>query len=211
MIYDGTYTQKKVVKLAPDSIIHINNSPHIPVCPVCNRTIEISNYINSISTNLSTNGTVGTASFTISIPRHGHKGSYINRGGKIYGLRLMDEVDIYMKGLFKINGEYPYYKVFWGIISGISEAYNDGVQTLTISCQSMLRWLQLMVTNEHPSLYALQYLGGGESISASSYAGRIFANLNVYEIIYLMVNMTYLNIVHPAVFGTEGARDPSRV
>jgi len=43
------------------------------------------------------------------------------------------------------------------------------------------------------------------------YTGKIFAGLNPYEIVYLMVNASLLNIVHPVGFGETGKKDPTNL
>ena len=206
----NTYRQKKVITRAPDAIIHINNSPTIEVCPICQAKMNLSEYLTSITTSLSNNTTVGTANIVITIPRHGHNTNYLVRGGKVYGLRLMDEVEIYFKGYFKNDaGDYYYYKSFWGIITEIAESYNDGLQTITINCQSMLKWMQLMQTNVHPAAVAFQYVMSSGSAGAALYSSKVYAGMNPWEIIYLLVNISFLNIVHPTVFNQEGPETPS--
>jgi len=205
----NTYRQKKVIARAPDAVVLINNQPSIEVCPICHAQMNLSEYITSITTSLSNNTTVGTANIVITIPRHGHNTNYLVRGGKIYGLRLMDEIDIYFKSYFKdSSGEYKYYKAFWGVITELAESYNDGLQTITINCQSMLKWMQLMQTNVHPAAVALQYVMSSGAAGAAIYAGKSFAGMNPYEIIYLLVNVSFLNIVHPVVFEKEGPETP---
>ena len=204
-MYSATYKQKPVIKLAPDAIVKIHGGLTIDICPNgCHKQMVISNYITSISTNLSTAGTVGTASITISMPRHGHKGTYMVRGGRVYGVRLMDEIEIFIKGRFKnTNGNYSYYKSFWGVVTGIDERYVSGNQEITINCESMLKWLQLMKTNEHPSIQVFQNTDMKFDTQATLWAGKSYSLLNVYEIIYSMLDLTYKNIVVPNALDTE--------
>lgn len=199
-LYRQTFRQKPTIKLAPDAVVHINSLPEVEICPSCKGKMVISDYITTITTSLANNTTVGSASFTISIPRHGHQGTYMVRGGRVFGINLMDEVDIYIKGRYAIDekGNRQYYKVFWGMITNIQESYSDGYQNITVTCESILKWLQMMNTNEHPSALALGDTSLKFEIDASFWAGKSFANKNVYEIIYSMVNITFQNIVIPA-------------
>ena len=120
-MYSGTYKQKKVTKLAPDAVVRINGKATIEICPKCKATINLSKYITSISSSLACNTTIGNAQFNIAMPRHGDDGVYMVRGGKVFGLELMDEVEIFIKGRFvNQNNDYNYYKVFWGV-NGSSE------------------------------------------------------------------------------------------
>lgn len=202
-MYSGTYKQKKVIKLAPDAIVRINGEPRITICPVCKAKINVSKYITSLSTSLANNTTIGNAQFTIAMPRHGDDGVYMVRGGKIYGLNLMDEVEIFIKGRFLSSDKtYQYNKVFWGLICTISESYSDGVQTVSVGCESMLKWLQLMSTNENPALMALEGIPNID-MSAVVATSKTYANLNPYQIIYSLVNITLLNMVLPTQFDLE--------
>ena len=205
MLYSQTYKQKPSVKLAPDAIVHINQQASIMICSLCGGTINISDYITSISTNLANNTTVGTATVTLTIPRHGHNGNYMVRGGHIFGVYLMDEIEIYIKSRFKdkTTGEHKYYKCFWGIVSAKEEALSDGVQTVGIQCVSMLRWLQIMSTNEHPSAQLLTNPQFKTDAEALFYTGKTYAGLNVFQIIYSLLSITYLNMVFPAAFDLE--------
>lgn len=204
-LYRQTYKQKQVVKLSPDAVVHINDRPDVEICPICNSKFAISDYLSTITTSLSNNATVGNATFTISIPRHGHNGNYMVRGGRVFGIHLMDEVEIYIKGRFAKDsqGNKDYYKVFWGLVTNIQESYSDGYQNITVSCESILKWLQMMNTNEHPSVQFLNEISTKIDIGSALYTSKIFANLNVYEIIYEMLNITLKNIVIPDGLETE--------
>lgn len=203
-MYEATYKQKKVIKLAPDAVVLIEGKQNIIICQKCGGSMKISDHITSITTNLSTAGTIGTASFTISMPRHGHNGKYLVRGGRVYGINLMDEIEIYIKARFpNSDGTYSYYKSFWGVIVGIDERYSPGTQEVTISCESMMKWLQLMKTNEHPSLQVFSNTSMKQDVGATLYAGKTYANKNPYEIVYQMMTITYQNIVIPDALDTE--------
>lgn len=198
-MYSITYKQRKSIKLAPDAIVHINGQPTIPICPICNSQINISKYITNIATSSSTNGTVGTASFSMAMPRHGHYGKYMVRGGVVFGLALMDEVEIYIKGRFNDQtNKQPYYKCFWGIITSVEESYSEGVQEIHVSCQSMLKWLELMKTNEHPALNVFQSNSERIDTGSSLWTGKTYANMNPYQIIYSLMDITFLNMVVPS-------------
>jgi len=203
-MYAGTYGQKKVIKLAPDAIVRINGSTTIEICSKCKAKINLSKYVTNISTSLANNTTIGNAQFSIAMPRHGDDGVYMVRGGKVHGLNLMDEVEIFIKGRFpNSNNNYDYYKCFWGVITSVSESYSGGAQNVSVSCESMLKWLQLMKTNEHPSAMAYASLKSRTDIDAMFLTGKTYANMTPYQIIYSLVNITYLNMVVPSVLDTE--------
>jgi hypothetical protein len=204
-LYRQTYRNKKTIKLSPDALVLIGERPDIEICPICEAKINLSDYITTITTNLANNTTVGTASITLAIPRHGHEGNYLVRGGRVFGVNLMDEIEIYFKGRFAKDsqGNREYYRVFWGMVTNIQESYSDGFQNITISCESILKWLQMMQTNEHPSVLVLRDNVTQYKSSDVLYAGKTYASLNVYEIIFSMVNISLLNIVVPEGFDTE--------
>ena len=204
-MYSATYKQKKVIKLAPDAIVQVEGSPLIEICPDCKRQIKISDYLQNVTTNLSTSGVVGTASFTIAMPRHGHEGRYMVRGGRVFGINLMNEIEIFIKARFpNANGVYEYYKCFWGVVVGIDERYTAGTQEITINCESMIKWLQLMKTNEHPSTQAFTDTEGKWDDQAILWASKTYANKNPFEIIYQMMSITFMNIVIPNMYNDEG-------
>jgi len=204
MSYLGTYKQKKVIKLAPDAVIRINGRMTVELCPICKTRIDLSKYATNISTSLANNTTVGNAQFNIAMPRHGDNGIYMVRGGKVHGINLMDEIEVFMKARFlNKDNTYKYYKVFWGMITNIGESYNSGVQGISVSCESMLKWLQLMKTNEHPSIMALADTKERLDLKTLFWSGKSYANKNPYQIIYSLVNITMLNMVIPSTLDTE--------
>jgi hypothetical protein len=136
-VLDESYRQPETVQLAPDAIVFINGS-NLLTDPLGNK-FDIRQDITEINTSLNVDSQ-GTANFTISYPEH----SGGRLGIKKYAnLKIMSEVVIYFRGRFLKDDKYPYYQAFWGIISGITEAYSDGVHTLSVSCADILRWWQI--------------------------------------------------------------------
>jgi len=204
MGYRGTHKQKKVTKLAPDAVIRINGEMSVEICPSCNTKIDITKYVTSLTTSLANNTTIGNAQFNIAMPRHGDNGIYMVRGGKVHGINLMDEVEIFMKARFlSSDNTYKYHKVFWGVVVNIGESYGSGEQGIAVNCESMLKWLQLMKTNEHPSIMALADTKEKIDLKTLFWSGKSYANKNPYQIIYSLVNVTMLNMVIPSVLDTE--------
>lgn len=206
-MYKSTYTEKKVIKLAPDAVVKVNGDFRIKICPKCGATINLSDYIISVSSSLPINTTIGNAQFTISMPRHGVDGNFMVRGGKVYGIELMDEIEIYIKGRYPTDrsNDYPYYKVFWGIVTNIGESYNNGVQEISVSCESMLKWFQLMRTNIHPANLQQEDIVD-EKVSQrdrSAWSGVNYVGWTPYEIIYDLTKVTMNNMVLPGKYDTE--------
>ncbi|MDB4330355.1 hypothetical protein N9948_01395 [bacterium] len=212
--YRQTYKQKPTTKLAPDAVVLIRGEPVVTICPSCDGQVILSDHINTITTTLSTNGTVGTASFTIAAPKHGHDGNYFVRGGRVFGVALMDEVEIYIKARFPHSEgdgvNYQYRKVFWGLIVNVQESYSDGFQNISVGCESILKWLQIMQTNERPAAVFSSIVKSSVNLGAAATYGKTYANENPYEVILQMLTVTYYNMVAPASLdvgkpvGTEG-------
>jgi len=148
------YRQIETVQLAPDALILINGENTID--DGSGHVFELRNDITEINTSLSTESSPGTASFTISIPDHD------SRRAEIIAYRsicVMSEVEIYFRGRFlkKYSGQpdkYPYYQAFWGVIIAITENYNDGVHTISVTCNDILRWWAIANVTINPSLLA---------------------------------------------------------
>lgn len=214
-IYSQTFKKKPTISLAPDAIVKVNGLVEVQICSYCKGTIFLSEYITNVSTSLATNGTVGTANFTISMPRHGHESKYMIRKGRVYGIKLMDEIEIYIKGRFNQGSDRDsvYYKVFWGFIVNIQESYSDGFLNLSVGCESILKWLQIMKTNENPSAVFFSDSSSGKyaDFAATRFASKSYANFNPYEIIVSLCVATYRNIVTPSALDTESINQSTEV
>jgi hypothetical protein len=162
------YRQPETVQLAPDALVFINGS-NMMQDPE-GKVFDIRQDITDIETSLSTEQQ-GTAGFTISYPSTsgGREGQ-----SKYKNLLIMSEVMIYFRGRFLKKSQstqqkqfvgpqlqvvppegpiiYPYYQAFWGIITSITENYNDGVNTISVSCADILRWWQITNITVNPSL-----------------------------------------------------------
>lgn len=153
---DVIYKEVPVVELAPDALVFINGNDTIK--DEEKNAYEIRNDITSITTSLNIDSVPGSASFTVSLPDH----SIRRYGNKTYrAIEIMSEIEIYMKGRFEIKRkggtfEYPYYPVFWGMIVSISEAYADGINTLSFTCSDILYWWKIVRTGTNVAIVATQ-------------------------------------------------------
>jgi len=152
------FRQVETVQLAPDALVFINGS-NLLTDPE-GKTIDIRQDITEINTSLDIDSVPGTAGFTISYPEHqGGRYTTLSSGvSKYSNLKVMSEIEIYFRGRFlKVkNGEkkYPYYRAFWGVITAITESYNDGIHTISVSCADILRWWQITNATINPSILA---------------------------------------------------------
>lgn len=170
-ILNDVYRQPETVQLAPDALVYINGSNMLKDSE--GNQVDIRQDITEINTSLSVDTCPGTASFTISYPDH-RGGRYSSKSSndnndshslssgfsKYSNLKIMSEVEIYFRGRFlkEINGEkkYPYYKAFWGVVTALTENYNDGIHTISVSCADILRWWQISNAAINPSILATQ-------------------------------------------------------
>lgn len=210
---NNSYRQPETLQLAPDALVFINGSNLLEDSE--GKVFDIREDITEISTSLSVDTVPGTANFTISLPEH--SGGRV--GFKKYeNLKVMSEVVIYFRGRFLKNGKYPYYQAFWGMISAITENYNDGVNTLSVSCVDILRWWEITNIVINPSLLATRenlhgYLHNvfgiekedvkaflnGETIKnidgkSVSIFGNIFAGMTIPQIFEKMSTISFLQM-----------------
>jgi hypothetical protein len=148
--------QVETIQVAPDGFVIVNGSTTVSNG---GDTYDIRNDITEINTSLSIEAVPGSAFFTLSIP------SYDTNKLKAYkGMQVMSEIEMYLRGRFLKKSEtgsdyYPYYCAFWGIITSVTENYNEGIHTINVSCADILRWWQVTNININPSL-----LGSTESL-----------------------------------------------
>jgi hypothetical protein len=141
------YRQPETVQLSPDALVFINGSNLLS--DPSGEKFDFRQDITEINISLSTDTVPGTANFTITYPEH--SGGRFGKS-KYNNLLIMSEVVIYFRGRFLKNEKYPYYQVFWGVISAITENYSDGVHTISVSCADILRWWQITNITINPSL-----------------------------------------------------------
>jgi hypothetical protein len=161
---NNIYRQPETVQLSPDALVFINGSNLLSDSN--GDKFDVRQDITEINTSLSIDSVPGTASFTISYPEHkGGKFKTLSSGlSKYSNLKIMSEIEIYFRGRFlkTIDAEknYPYYRAFWGVVTALTENYNEGMHTITVSCADILRWWQITNTVLNPSI-----MGSVESIS----------------------------------------------
>lgn len=89
----------------------------------------------------------------------------------------MNEIKIYMKGLYLKDGNPTYYPVFWGFVTGVSESYSGGVFTISLNCSDLLSWWNYQKISLIPQVTSLR----GASPKPLS---TVFENMNPWQIIY---------------------------
>lgn len=151
------YRQPPVDVIAPDAVIYIDGSRTISLKGFDDKNndttvaVDFMMFVNSISVSKGVDSVPGSATIVVRSPKHMFEGFY---GSVKDALSTMVEIEIYMKGRFLLNGEPQYYPTFWGMISNLSEDTSAGdFVSVTITCQDMMRWLQVTKVNVQPSAY----------------------------------------------------------
>jgi len=150
------FSQAKFDAIAPDAIVYIDGKRTILLKgfdngEISNVEVDFMMFVNSISTSKGIESVPGQATISVKAPTHMFNNFY---GSLKEALSTMLEIEIYMTGRFLFNGEQQYYPVFWGIISNLSESTSAGeFVSVTITCQDMMRWLQITKIDMAPTAY----------------------------------------------------------
>jgi len=152
------YRQPAVDAVAPDAVVYIDGIRTITLKridttgQVVDVPVDFMNFVSSISVSKGIDRVPGEATISVRAPKHMFEGVY---GSVRDILSTMLEIEIYMKGRFLVDGEPQYCPVFWGMITNLSESEAAGdIISTTITCQDMMRWLQVTSVNVQPSAYA---------------------------------------------------------
>lgn len=192
-IFDfNDFEYRNVLKLAPDAFITINGSLGAkivsPLKDGKSQILRAQGGITSISVNNSLQTGSGKANIKVIAPKYKglHEDYYVTlpSGVRIPYFLPMMEVKIYMKGRYtKYNYDRPtYYPVFWGLITGISEDYSDGVYSFSLNCSDILTWWKYQKITTNPSVFTTIF--GGPKIENFP---TVFKNKNPWQIIMQLV------------------------
>lgn len=178
--YRGSWKPNKrpFVTLTPDAYVAIQGETQVIGCGTCRREVDINRYITGVSTEGTVDSPPGSATINMSIPDNQINQFYVNDG---FILSTMMEIEIYAKGYFTIGGFPQYYRIFWGLISGISTSWSNGSTTVSIQCRDILRWWDLTQTIVNPAFTDI-----GKSASGYNLWGNKFAGANPYTVILML-------------------------
>ncbi len=187
--YQGTweYGNRPTVVTAPDALVFINGEQDIIGCQSCRRRFDFNKFITSIQVDLSVDSCPGSASVSLSIPRHAIDKFFVD------GVPLvtpMMEIEIYAKGYFLVEGVPQYYPIFWGLITEVTDNYSSGEHTVSINCSDILKWWELCRMNINPAFTSPQPTQNGRSIF-----GNVFFGMNPYDIIWTLAQQAYGDVV----------------
>lgn len=186
--FQGTFQQgiRPTVVTAPDALVFLNGESDVLGCPKCRRRFDWNKYITTVQVDLSVISVPGSASFTMSIPRHAIDEFFFDGNPLI---TPMMEVEIYAKGYFIIEGLPQYYPIFWGLITEVSDSYSAGEHTVSVSCSDILKWWELCRMNVNPAF--VQAMGQ----QGRSLFGNVFSGTNPYDVIWSLAQQSFGDIV----------------
>lgn len=211
--YVGTWrnNMRQVVRHTPDALVFVNGDVAIPGCETCRGRIDLQKYVTGISVDAGTLPGSLSATVTLSVPKI--SGDQLFRDGynKLYpGL----EINIYMRGYFPMTGffgatppdalpkislregedidwaktpSYPYYPVFHGVVTNVSNEYSGGEYHANMSCASLLHFWQY-----HNMITSQSYYGtrADNSPVRQSMMGNDYNGMHPFAIIYNLYRTT---------------------
>lgn len=159
-----------------DAYIAIQGETSIVGCGECQRRININDFVTGFSTEASIDSAPGTSTVTLSIPQNSKNDFYAENE---FIIIPMMEIEIYSKGYYAVSGSPQYYRVFWGVVSTVTESWSDGTASVTLTCKDILRWWELTTLTTNPAY--LEAFGS----SAGNYQlfQNQFSKMNHYALI----------------------------
>ena len=182
--FQGNYQPnvRPTIAIAPDAMVFINGETDLIGCPSCKRKFDLGKYITSIQVNLDIDSVPGSASISLSVPRHTIDDFYFN-GNPV--ITTMMEVEIYSKGYYTLEGLPQYYPLFWGIVTEVGSSFSGGEHTVTIQCADILKWWELCRMNINPA-----FTGANPQLGRSIFGNTLYGT-NVYDTIFSLSNMAF--------------------
>lgn len=186
--FQGNYQPnlRPTIAVAPDAMVFINGETDLIGCPSCKRKFDLGKYITSIQVNLDIDSVPGSASLSLSVPRHTIDDFYFN-GSPI--ITPMMEVEIYSKGYYTLEGLPQYYPLFWGLVTEVGSSFSGGEHTITIQCADILKWWELCRMNINPS-----FTGVSAQLGRSIFGNTLYGT-NVYDLIFSLSNMAFGDVM----------------
>jgi hypothetical protein len=186
--FSGTFqpNARPTVVTAPDALVYINGEAEVIGCPQCNRFFDFNKYITSVQVDLSIDSVPGSASLSLSVPRHTIDDFYFD-GNPV--ITPMMEVEIFAKGYYLVEGLPQYYPIFWGVVTEVSDDYSSGEHTVSIHCADILKWWELCKMNINPAYTAPKGQQG------SSIFGNVYFGMNPYDVIWSLALQSYGDVL----------------
>lgn len=201
---------RTLVRHTPDAMVYINGHSELASCAMCNKSLDLQQYITSVSAD-GTTESIATANLTLNIPQHAAESLGVDGN---FLLQTALEVVILMRGYFPMKGYagtgqepgadgfdanavpvYPYYQVFRGVVTNVTHAYSGGFYTVTMQCANLLHFWQTLKISPNGAIFGPR---PNNSLVEPSILGHKFSRVNPYSIIYTLVKVGF-----GAAFGVE--------
>jgi hypothetical protein len=167
-------------------MVFINGEQDLIGCSNCRRKFDLGKYITNIQVNLDIDSVPGSATLSLSIPRHAVDDFFFD-GVPI--ITPMMEVEIYAKGYFLLEGVPQYYPIFWGIVTEVSDSYSGGETTVSINCADILKWWEICRMNINPSFTV------PDGQMGRSIFGNVLFGTNPYDVIFSLSQMAFGDVI----------------
>jgi len=195
--YAGTWKPnlRPTIQYTPDALVYLNGDSALPGCRTCHHDIDIQQFVTSISTDCGVEPGASTATIAMSIPRF--YGDSLFRDGNSL-LRVGLEVHIYGRGYFPMTGlatrgvkvgdvdlsdipQYPYYPMFHGVVTAVSDDYSGGYYSVSLTCSGMLHFWSHMKVSTNGSFFGAR---PQNSRVQTTLTGHPYSGRTPYAIIY---------------------------
>lgn len=100
----------------------------------------------------------------------------------VLGPSVLEEMGLAGQGLENTLA-YPYYHVFHGVVTSATHSYSGGVNTITVTCNSMLHFWQYQNMSTNASVFGARPRNSNLKMSL---VGHNFTGMHPYQIIYTL-------------------------
>jgi len=179
--FRGTWepNRRPYITLTPDVWVAIQGETSVIACGECKKRLQINRYVTGISTEASVDSPPGSATVNLSIPDTDITEFYAENE---FVIIPMMEVEIFAKGYYTVGGYPQYYRIFWGLVQTVSKSWSNGVTSITLNCQDILRWWQLTNVITNPAFLDIPKSQAGQY----QLYGNKFAGSNPYTVIIML-------------------------
>ena len=192
--YSSNYAEsvRKVVRWSPDAFVLFNGESFLPGCGGCTKRIDYQKFITQISCGAGTTPDSGQASISMSVPYNLGE-HWVESSTSV--LRNGLEVHIYSKGYFPVSDgnqivdgdpnipTHPYYQIFHGVVTSISNSIGGGFYSVSLSCNTMLHFWNSMRISTNGSVLGPRPENSGVTYNIK---GNIFNGMSPFAIMYTL-------------------------
>jgi len=159
-----THSLRTIIKQAPDLVVYIDDLPYLinNWTPNGETIVNFNDYVTASGGAADIGTFIPSATVNLSIPNDS-RALFLAPGGNT-AFYTMAEIKIFAKGYYMTtDGQSVYERVFWGVISSITQVESETSLEVTLTCKGILHLLDLMQINLNPS--AMTSVQGGPEVS----------------------------------------------